>query len=78
MFKYYFLYFVFAGATIQPHNIYLDSWHQSEISNEDDAQFSGHVLHDRPALITKAWRKKDQHLRNKQEILEITLYCKTL
>lgn len=32
----------------------LDSWHQSEISNQDDAQLSGHVLHDRPALITKA------------------------
>lgn len=39
---------------------YLDSWHQSEISNEDDAKFSGHVLHDRPALITKAWQKKKQ------------------
>lgn len=35
--------------------LYLDSWHQSEISNEDDAQLSGHVLHDRPALITQAW-----------------------
>lgn len=32
---------------------YLDSWNQGKISNQDDAQLSGHVLHDRPALITK-------------------------
>lgn len=37
---------------------YLDSWDQREISNEDDAEFSGHVLHDRPALITKTCRRR--------------------
>lgn len=53
MADYYYLDFVSGDARI----CYLDSWHQSEISNEDDAQFSGHVLHYRPALITKAWKK---------------------
>lgn len=43
---------------------YLDSWHQSEISNEYDAQFSGHVLHDRPALITKAWKNNARHFQS--------------
>lgn len=33
---------------------YLDRWHKSKISNEDDAQLCGHVLHDRPTLITEA------------------------
>lgn len=34
---------------------YLDGRYQSEIPNEDDAQLSGHVLHDGPALVTQTW-----------------------
>lgn len=31
--------------------LHLNCWYKCEVSNEDDAQFSGHILHDRPALI---------------------------
>lgn len=38
---------------------YLDGRHQGEISNEDDAQLSGHVLHDGPALVTQTWTAEE-------------------
>lgn len=39
---------------------YLDGRHQGEISDEDDAQLSGHVLHDGPALVTQAWTGEEE------------------
>lgn len=52
---------------------YLDSWHKSEISNEDNTQLSGHILHDRPALITKAWKKQNN---NQGKVKKCTIFNK--
>lgn len=39
---------------------YLNGRDQGEVANENNAQFSGHVLHDRPAFITETWQHMDQ------------------
>lgn len=39
---------------------YLDGRHQGEISDEDDAQLSGHVLHDGPALVAQTWTGEEE------------------
>ena len=39
---------------------YLNGRDQCEVANENNAKFSSHVLHDRPAFITETWQHSNQ------------------
>lgn len=37
---------------------YLNGWDKGEVSNQDNPQLGGHVLHDGPALVAQSWGKR--------------------